>query len=276
MKKHKCLLVLLILICSIFHTQASAKLNFRNIDVKSGISDNYIRSILRDKYGFMWFGTGNGLDRYDGYQFRQYSITQLGSYNNDISSVMEDRNGTIWIKGPVSYYYYDREQDIIDNKIHHILNSYGIEGEVNYLTIDKDKNLWCVTSNKLYYYNFAQEKLSVFELNQNKSIRDLSCRKTNAYILFSDGEIAYANLKTNAIISLTNVEFKTDLNQHIYLDTLDRLWFYTSHFYGLDCYDTVNKIWTSYPGEKIIRKDLITSVMAIKTRFRFGCVSQDT
>ena len=48
--------------------QIDARLVFRTFDVKSGISDNYVLSILRDQYGFMWFGTINGLNRYDGYQ----------------------------------------------------------------------------------------------------------------------------------------------------------------------------------------------------------------
>ena len=103
-------LLLIVLLSLSEYISASYKLNFRNIDVQSGISDNYIQSILRDKYGFMWFATLNGLNRYDGYQFKHYTTTQLGSYNNDVESILEDASGTIWIKGPVSYYYYNRDR----------------------------------------------------------------------------------------------------------------------------------------------------------------------
>ena len=106
MMKKNLLLILMCFVCGLVY--AHDGLNFRNLDVKSGISDNYVRSVLRDQYGFMWFATLNGLNRYDGYQFKKYTTTQLGRYNNDIESIAEDAAGNIWIKGPVSYYIYDR------------------------------------------------------------------------------------------------------------------------------------------------------------------------
>ena len=86
---------------------AHDKLSFRNFDVRTGISDNYVQSVLRDRYGFMWFATLNGLNRYDGYQFKKYTTTQLGAYNNDIKSIAEDAEGNIWVKGVVGYYIYE-------------------------------------------------------------------------------------------------------------------------------------------------------------------------
>ena len=82
MMKKNLLLILMCFVCGLVY--AHDGLNFRNLDVKSGISDNYVRSVLRDQYGFMWFATLNGLNRYDGYQFKKYTTTQLGAYNNDI------------------------------------------------------------------------------------------------------------------------------------------------------------------------------------------------
>lgn len=67
MMKKNLLLILMCFVCGLVY--AHDGLNFRNLDVKSGISDNYVRSVLRDRYGFMWFATLNGLNRYDGYQF---------------------------------------------------------------------------------------------------------------------------------------------------------------------------------------------------------------
>lgn len=63
MMKKNLLLILMCFVCGLVY--AHDGLNFRNLDVKSGISDNYVRSVLRDQYGFMWFATLNGLNRYD-------------------------------------------------------------------------------------------------------------------------------------------------------------------------------------------------------------------
>ena len=84
MKKH----LLSALFCLFVLTlQASERLNFRTFDVKSGIADNYVQSILCDRYGFMWFSTLNGLSRYDGYQFKTYTTTTLTSWTAPTSPV---------------------------------------------------------------------------------------------------------------------------------------------------------------------------------------------
>ena len=156
MKKH----LLSALFCLFVLTlQASERLNFRTFDVKSGIADNYVQSILCDRYGFMWFSTLNGLSRYDGYQFKTYTTTQLGAYNNDIEFTAEDASGTIWIKTPKSYYFYNREKDEIDDHITPILEQFGIYGTPDNLYIDKDLNLWCTVNSTLYYYVFRQKEL---------------------------------------------------------------------------------------------------------------------
>lgn len=67
------------------------------------MSDNYIQAIERDKYGFMWFATRDGLNRYDGYHFKTYTTLRQGAYNNSVEWVAEDAAGNIWIKTPVNY-----------------------------------------------------------------------------------------------------------------------------------------------------------------------------
>lgn len=68
--------LLTVIFCMIVYiTQINARLTFQTFDVKSGISDNYVIAMLRDQYGFMWFATLNGLNRYDGYQCKQYWVT---------------------------------------------------------------------------------------------------------------------------------------------------------------------------------------------------------
>ena len=109
MKKH--LLTLCIALNSFLFVSAYESFNFQVLDVKSGITDNYIQDILHDNYGFMWFATRTGLNRYDGYYYKLYTITELGAYDNNIEWLAQDGAGTIWIKNPVLYCYYDREKD---------------------------------------------------------------------------------------------------------------------------------------------------------------------
>ncbi len=257
--KKNLLLILMCFVCGL--VCAHDGLNFRNLDVKSGISDNYVRSVLRDRYGFMWFATLNGLNRYDGYQFKKYTTTQLGAYNNDIESIAEDAAGNIWIKGPVSYYIYDREQDKLENKIQPVLNKYGITGEVSYLTIDKDHNLWCTVMDTLFHYNFTKNKLYTFQLPKKEKMQQVVCRRSCAYLLFLNGEIARIDSNFQQIRPETQRTLSSGLQYNLYIDTVDRLWFYASHASGLQCYDTNQKQWIDYVGRQELTNALITTVM---------------
>lgn len=255
------LLPLLILLLGGQAIQANDRLTFRTFDVKSGISDNFVQSIIRDQYGFMWFATLNKLNRYDGYQFKQYTTTQLGSYNNDIEQIMEDASGTIWIKTPLSYYCYNREQDEIDNKIRPILNQWGIDGEISNLFVDEDQNLWCVADDRLYYYNFSQKELFTFSLPDKGKVLQLACRKSVAYLLFSNGNVSTIDWKSRTIRKETKINLLPGLMHRMYIDTFARLWFYAAHSSGIHCYDTHSRSRVSFAGQDELKNDFITAFM---------------
>ena len=153
---NKYLLFSFYFICLIFSKNLNGQksINFLTLDVRSGISDNYIHDILQDEYGFMWFATLNGLNRYDGYHFKRYTTTHIGSHNNNIESVQEDGAGTIWVKTQNELYFYDREKDELINYINKQLEKLDIPGNVANLFIDVDRNLWCSVTNKIHYYQF--------------------------------------------------------------------------------------------------------------------------
>ena len=69
MHKHLFSFILLLLFIPI---QAWSNINFHQLDLKSGISDNFVQGIVQDRDGFMWFATRNGVNRYDGYRFTHY------------------------------------------------------------------------------------------------------------------------------------------------------------------------------------------------------------
>ncbi|GAO29434.1 ligand-binding sensor domain-containing protein [Geofilum rubicundum] len=75
-------------------------LQFAHLTVEDGLPQNTVHSIVRDKYGFMWFGTWNGLSRYDGYQFTNYHFDPDDStslVNNRVHLLYKDGAGDIWV-----------------------------------------------------------------------------------------------------------------------------------------------------------------------------------
>ncbi len=75
-------------------------LKFEHISIEQGLSQSTVFCILQDSKGFMWFGTEDGLDRYDGYSFKVYrhDPDNPNSINdNYVMSIYEDRSGFLWI-----------------------------------------------------------------------------------------------------------------------------------------------------------------------------------
>lgn len=74
--------------------------NFQRISNKEGFNQNTINAIEQDLYGFIWFGTPNGLIRYDGYEFKTYTTQSKNTGNissNYIISLYNDKKGVLWI-----------------------------------------------------------------------------------------------------------------------------------------------------------------------------------
>ncbi len=83
---------------------------FRNMAVEDGLSQNMVYSILQDKTGFIWFGTLDGLNRYDGLRFKIFkkdneNNRSIGS--NKILSLLQDSNEKIWVGTTNGIYIYD-------------------------------------------------------------------------------------------------------------------------------------------------------------------------
>lgn len=75
-------------------------LKFKHLSIEDGLSQNAVYEIIQDRHGFMWFGTMNGLNRYDGYSFKHYIHEPFDSTSlsgNMITELMEDSRGYLWI-----------------------------------------------------------------------------------------------------------------------------------------------------------------------------------
>lgn len=73
--------------------------HFEKITELQGLSDNRVTCFLKDSEGFMWIGTANGLNRYDGYEFRVYGPGQQHHRlsHEHINHIEQDRHGRLWV-----------------------------------------------------------------------------------------------------------------------------------------------------------------------------------
>lgn len=78
--------------------------------MEDGLSNNSINCFIQDKAGYIWIGTDNGLNRYDGYAFKVYKQVPGDTASlagNTICSLYEDREGYLWVGTDISLHRYN-------------------------------------------------------------------------------------------------------------------------------------------------------------------------
>ena len=114
---------------------------YRNITMNDGLAANAVRNIVQDKYGFMWFGTDNGLCRYDGVLVQTYRIAELGM-NQYISSLVS-YEGDVYAGTENGVYRLRREAGATEMQFTRL--PMDIHSVVTHLSVDKEGNLWIAT-----------------------------------------------------------------------------------------------------------------------------------
>ena len=93
---------------------AQSKISTELISVRDGLSSNNIRDITQDRFGYMWICTNDGVNIYDGYQFKvlkniQDDTTSLA--DNNTFRVLEDSRGTMWVISSAVLSKYNRKKE---------------------------------------------------------------------------------------------------------------------------------------------------------------------
>ena len=117
--------------------------NFKNITIEDGLSQSTVETIYQDSKGYIWIGTNDGLDRYNGYEFKYYKHDKDDKNsipNNYIVDIIEDKKGYIWVStinglsridsdtDEIKNYYSDKNNgNLSDNNLWQIL--YTTEGK---------------------------------------------------------------------------------------------------------------------------------------------------
>lgn len=167
----KALTLLLCFICYQIscHAQvADEHYYFKNLSVQNGLSQNTVNTILQDKQGFMWFGTKDGLNRYDGLSFRKFKHddrSQRSIGNNFITALYEDEKGNIWVGTDVGLYIYYPEKDFFEHFTELSAENTKIEHTVTAISGDTQGCVWvAVESQGLFCYELEKEKLRNYTL----------------------------------------------------------------------------------------------------------------
>lgn len=146
---------------------ALQNIEFSSLNNRDGLSNSQVNAILKDKTGYVWFGTQSGLNRFDGFRMKTflYSATnQTSLANNYVDELQEDNEGKIWVHTSVGYCVYDPTTEQFDRKPEVWLKTINVEGVPQRLLVDSQKNMWIQVWGKgLYYYNVKNETTYLFK-----------------------------------------------------------------------------------------------------------------
>lgn len=136
---------------------------FKNLSSQNGLSQNTVSAILQDSKGFMWFGTKDGLDRYDGVSFRHFKYDRnnprsLG--NNFVTSLYEDIEGNIWVGTDVGVYIYYPEKDTFRHFVEQSDKNTRVERAVAMISGDSQGRVWIAAeAQNLFCYDLKKQTL---------------------------------------------------------------------------------------------------------------------
>lgn len=147
MRIRVCLLFFLTLFLQKISAQEYA---YAHYDVKEGLASSLVYSAVQDKQGFMWFATDAGLSRFDGSNFKNFTVDD-GLPDNEILKLFVDSKNRIWIipfRHELCFYQYGK---IHTAKNDSLLASIKLTGTVSSIAEDSLGNLLILSANSIYY-----------------------------------------------------------------------------------------------------------------------------
>lgn len=225
----------------VYQLTLSQTYRFENLTSDNGLSQNTVLSIYQDSRDFLWFGTYDGLNRYDGYSFKIYKIEKDNPRSikgQTFRSILEDKNGDLWIAsigGGLNR--YNRLTDDFTN-FHHIENNPNsiISDRVRTLFIDKKNRLWIGTEIGLCRYDFQK---NIF-ISYNKIFNNALYPKSEYILSICEDSEGFLWIGTqNGLI-----KFNPETNQYKYYHNQPNNPFsLSSNFIGKVYIDKKNSLW---------------------------------
>ncbi len=180
--------IFLILILS-FSISEAQNHSFKQLKVEDGLSHNSVISMLQDNNGFLWFGTKDGLNRYDGYNFKVFrnEPDNDNSLGSNFIRCLYQFDGHIWVGTDTGLFQYNNRTEsfklIKSTKDQPILD---IEG-------DSQGNLWFIASKNLHKYNLKNNEEEIYDQFYTSFVTS----NNNGEVYVSSSDVFYKYIPQN-------------------------------------------------------------------------------
>ncbi|MFZ4861240.1 two-component regulator propeller domain-containing protein [Sphingobacterium sp. Mn56C] len=137
------------------------------INYSEELSNHHVKAIIQDGNGFMWFGTKNRLNRFDGHNMRAYDCydPQQGVRDNSINALVEDHAQQLWVGTDNGLFIFSMEKETFS--LFDVATAEGIKIHqwISDIHLDQQHNVWITVPNQgVFRYNSIQRKLTLYKV----------------------------------------------------------------------------------------------------------------
>ncbi|MGL5756465.1 MAG: ligand-binding sensor domain-containing protein [Paraclostridium sp.] len=248
-------------------SNAQESINFKNITIDDGLSQGTVQALMQDSKGRIWIGSNDGLNMYNGYEFKIYTQKkdqEKGIVNNYILDIEEDNEGNIWVATIGGISKINTENDTISN--YYQGKSCGNLSNNNIYTIliSKSGDIIIGTSNGIDIYDKTKDEFRKYNIDIDKleSKRIYAIEEDeNSDIWIGTKTGLYKLDKENGEIKEISTEDSNENDLHIYkiyFDSDDNVWIgaKSENLYKLDN-NKLKKYPLPYSNKVLSVRDII-------------------
>ena len=157
------LLLLIVCLLGILTSGAKSSPSFRNLTMNDGLTANAVRNIVQDRNGYIWFGTDNGLCRYDGRRVLPFRINELGL--NQYISALQVADEGLFVGTSIGVFYIDYQCHTFEKL------PMGIHTTVTSFAMDKEGALWISTMGQgVWQYNIKSRQHKHYPIHTAENV----------------------------------------------------------------------------------------------------------
>ncbi|MBL3655604.1 hybrid sensor histidine kinase/response regulator transcription factor [Fulvivirga sediminis] len=241
------------------HAQAPLPYQFESLNANDGLTHGEVNCVFKDRNGFIWIGTGNGLNLYNGYAlkvFRNNPRDSTSLRGNHIEAIFEDPEGKIWIRTQQGISIYDPVLETFHDLGEAELKKYRLPNlEVLDISTYNSDTYWFVNKKGgITSYN-TSDKQTTHLTPPKLATNDVTCLRYNTqgdvWIMHTNGVLQKLDKSSHQVIETYKDLFaqyaNMNINYEFMVDSMDDLWIYLlSYGKGVYQYNPTNKSLISY------------------------------
>ena len=174
--------------------------HFFRLTYNDGLSDNKVNCIIKSHEGYIWAGTPQGLNRYDGFRIRAFYASPHDSHtlpDNNILNLYEDAEGQLWANTPAGHCRFNPKTEQVNRNTDQWLHQHHITGHLLMMDTDEKHNLWIlsISPSRLFHYDFQHRRATSMKISarQLNNVNSIHAEKGGLCLVYDNGALAWVN-----------------------------------------------------------------------------------